>query len=320
MVNGSFSTTQVSGPAVQSAARYPEIHTCPENFVCVNPAMRRLILQAETIAPPLQLASIEGEPGTGKHLFAQTIHRKSSFAAASFRRRDAREWLATETDLPPLDGTLYLDRIDLLPIVGQHLLLSFVKSIQSEITASPRFLLLTSSHTQLHQLVNNAHFLPDLAFRLSAVRFLLPPLRERREDISPIAQALIERLCHRYQQPAATVESGALQCLMRHSWPGNVRELASVLESALIDSHSGVITPAALNLAPSLAAQFQPPALSGPAAPMTLDAAIRSHIQLVLSLNHGNKLRAAKQLGISRSTLYRILADESLPPEPLNLP
>jgi two-component system response regulator AtoC len=272
----------------------------------------RLLLQAEMVAPCLQIASLEGEAGTGKHLFARTLHQKSPFAATPFRRRDAREWLATETKLPPLDGTLYLDRIDLLTTTGQHLLLSFVKAIQSGFSAFPPFLLLTSSHVPLRQLANHGRFLPDLAFRLTAVRFSLPPLREHREDITPIARAILEEICHRYQQPIATLDPGALQLLIQHSWPGNVRELSSVLESALLDSVSGVITPAELNLAPP--PQPQPPSATGPEppAPMTLDAAIRRHIQLVLNLNHGNKLRAAKQLGISRSTLDRILAEQSL--------
>lgn len=315
MLNGSLTPRQLPGPATTSKPGSSGTRTSLETFVCVSPALRRLALQAEIVAPRLHLASLEGEPGTGKHLFAQTLHHRSSFAAAPFRRRDAREWLAIEADLPPRDGTLYLDRVDLLSSGGQHLLLSFVKAIQSDSPTAPRFLLLTSSHAPLRQLANQGIFLADLAFRISAIRFVLPPLREHREDIAPIAQAILERICHRYQQPPAILGPGALQHLMQHTWPGNVCELASVLESAILDVPSGIIGPAALNLASSPVAQPQPPTTPEPAAPMTLDAAIRRHIQHVLHLNHGNKLRAAKQLGISRSTLYRILAGASLEPE-----
>lgn len=263
------------------------------------------------VAPRLHLASLEGEPGTGKHLFAQTLRQKSSFATAPFLRRDAREWLATEAVISDIGGTLYLDRIDLLSTTGQHLLLGFLKSLQSEAKPNPRLLVLTSSHARLLYLASHGHFLPDLAFRLAAVRFVLPPLREHREAIGPLAQAILERICHRYQQPIATLGPGALQHLIQHSWPGNIRELASVLESCILDCPSAVIPPEALSLVP---ASPPPSAIAEPLVPITLDAAIHRHIQFVLDLNHGNKLRAARQLGISRSTLYRILAGDALQP------
>ena len=291
----------------------------PAQFIGVSSALRRLLLQAEITAPRLHIAAIEGEPGTGKHLFAQTLHRQSAFANLSFCRRDAREWLANEADSASLTGTLYLDRVDLLGSAGQGLLLNFIKTLQSPSTddSAPRFLLLVSAHSSLRQLASQGHFLPDLAFRLSAVRFPMLPLREHREDIAPITQALIDRICRRYQQPTAVLAQGTLPRLLQHGWPGNVRELASVLESAILDSTTGIIRPANLNL--DFPAHFEaaPPAatvaLPLPQIPddLTLDAIIHRHIQLVLELNRGNKLRAARQLGISRSTLYRILAGES---------
>jgi DNA-binding NtrC family response regulator len=282
-------------------------------FVGVGAALRRLLLQAEITAPRLQIAAIEGEAGTGKHLFAQTIHALSPLADLPFRRRDAREWLASETDSSALNGTLYLDRIDLLASPGQGLLLNLVKMLQAaSADAEPmaRFLLLTSTHTSLRQLAAQGDFLPDLAFRLTAVRFSIPPLRDHREDIAPITQALIDRICRRYHQSTAVLASGTLPRLLQHAWPGNVRELASVLESAILGSTTGILRPASLQLdLPSAARPESTPALS--AVPtqedLSLDAVIHRHIQFVLELNRGNKLRAARQLGISRSTLYRIL-------------
>ena len=85
--------------------------------------------------------------------------------------------------------------------------------------------------------------MPDLAFRLTAVRFAVPPLRQRREDIAPLAQALLERICARYQQRPVVLGPGALARLLQHNWPGNVRELASVLEAALLEADNGVIRP-----------------------------------------------------------------------------
>jgi len=290
----------------------------PPTFVCVSSTLRRLLLQAEIAVPRLQFATLDGEPGSGKHLFAQTLHRNSPLAALPFLRRDAREWLATDADPASLTGTLYLDRVDLLASTGQGLLLSLVKMVQD--AAPLRFLLLISSHVSLRTLASQGLFLPDLAFRLTAVRFPLPPLRDHREDIAPIAQALIDRICRRYQQPVAVLSPGTLPRLLQHTWPGNVRELESVLESAILDSTTGVIRPENLDLAlaqhprwPDAAAGSANP-LADPAAipeDLTLDAVIHRHIQIVLGLNRGNKLRAARQLGISRSTLYRLLAGES---------
>ena len=300
-----------------------------EAFVCVSSTLRRLLLQAEITAPRLQLATLEGEAGTGKHLLAQNIHRQANLANLThlndqpFRRRDAREWLANEAELSSLSGTLYLDRVDLLAQTGQGLLLNLIKILQNDSLSPPRFLLLVSTHTPLRPLAGQGLFLPDLAFRLTAVRFAIPPLREHREDIATITQALIERICRRYQQPTAVLGPGSLPRLLQHSWPGNVRELASVLESAILDSTSGVVSPNDLALhIPREAAVPVAPAISGESGALievpedlTLDAAIRRHIQVVLELNRGNKLRAARQLGISRSTLYRLLSGETISPQ-----
>jgi two-component system response regulator AtoC len=289
-------------------------------FVCISSTLRRLLMQAEMTAPRLQFATVEGEPGTGKHLFALTLHRQSGHAQLPFRRRDAREWLANEADPSALSGTLLLDRVDLLPPIGQGLLLNLIKTLQGETPHAPRFLLLVSTHVSLRQLASQGQFLPDLAFRLTAARFSIPPLREHREDIAPIAQALIDRICRHYQKPTAVLAPGALPRLLQHHWPGNVRELGSVLESAILDSASGTIRPTDLAIhavpetGPAIAANGHTTALRGadPAGDLTLDAAILRHIQMVLELNHGNKLRAARQLNISRSTLYRLLAGESV--------
>lgn len=154
--------------------------------------------------------------------------------------------------------------------------------------------------------------MPDLAFRLTAVRFAIPPLRMRKEDIPPIAQSLLDQICRRYQQRPVELGPGALGRLLQHSWPGNVRELGSVLEAALLETEDHVIRPGDLPLPsplefPSDAA----PATTGGS--LVLDEVIRRHVQYVVDLNHGNKLRAARQLRISGSTLYRILGDEAVP-------
>lgn len=252
------------GSTSDAAAATPAGPAEQPDFVCVSAALRRLLLQAEITGSRLRLASIEGEAGAGKHLLAQTIHARSPLARLSFCRRDAREWLAMEADTASLSGTLYLDRVDLLAPTGQNLLLSLLKVLQNmETSGAPtRFLLLVSAHTPLRQLASQGHFLPDLAFRLTAVRFALPPLREHREDIGPITQALIERICRRYQQPTAVLAPGALPRLLQHAWPGNVRELSNLMERLVIYHAGKDVTVADL----ALPAPVAPPVSRDPGA------------------------------------------------------
>jgi len=278
----------------------------------VSAAWRKLITQADMAAPHLQIATIEGEPGSGKLTLGHQIFSRSMVAAMSFQRRDAREWLATEADPTTLTGFLYLDRVDLLTEPGQNILLGVLKALQDRSVG--RAVVVASSHTSLRQLAMQGAFLPDLAFRLTAIRFAVPPLRQRREDIGPLAQFLLDRLCQRYQQRPVILGPGALARLLQHAWPGNVRELASVLEAALLEAANGVIRPTDLALpdqTPPLEATSSSCAPATRPADLALDTAIRQHVQYVLDLNRGNKLRAARQLRISRSTLYRVLANES---------
>jgi two-component system response regulator AtoC len=269
------------------------------------------MMQAEMAAPYVQLAAIEGEHGTGKHTLARYLFRRSPLAGTSFQRRDAREWLVADADPATLTGFIYLDRVDLLASPGQGLLLSVLKALQDR--PGGRAVLLASSQASLRQMAAQGLLLPDLAFRLTAVRFAIPPLRQRREDVAVLAQALMERICCRYQQRPVLLGPGTLARLLQHNWPGNVRELASVLETALLEAVNGVIRPDDLALPNGLEAppEVRPATRADHMNSLNLDAVIQQHVQYVLDLNRGNKLRAARQLGISRSTLYRILGNET---------
>jgi len=277
--------------------------------VGVSAAWRKLIMQAQMAAPHVQLAAIEGEHGAGKHTLARFLFSRSPLAGSSFQRRDAREWLVTEADPVTLSGFTYLDRVDLLAPPGQGLLLSVLKTLQDR--PPGHAVVLASSQTPLRQMAGQGLLLPDLAFRLTAVRFAIPPLRERREDIAPLAQALLDRICNRYQHRPVVLGPGSLARLLQHCWPGNVRELASVLESALLEAVNGVIRPDDLALPTGAEVFAQNHPVSTPEN-LSLDAVIRHHVEYVLDLNRGNKLRAARQLSISRSTLYRILGNETI--------
>jgi two-component system response regulator AtoC len=300
-------------PSSVSGLSLVEVESLPDvQPVGVSAAWRKLLTQAEMAAPYVQLAAIEGEHGTGKHTLARYLFRRSPLVGTSFQRRDAREWLVADADPATLTGFVYLDRMDLLAPPGQGLLLSVLKALQDR--PAGRAVLLASSQASLRQMAAQGLLLPDLAFRLTAVRFAIPPLRQRREDVAVLAQALLDRICSRYQQRPVLLGPGTLARLLQHNWPGNVRELASVLETALLEAANGVIRPEDLALPNGLEAtpEVRPAARAENLSSLNLDAVIQQHVQYVLDLNRGNKLRAARQLGISRSTLYRILGNEAI--------
>jgi DNA-binding NtrC family response regulator len=275
----------------------------PTPFLAISSAGRRLVHQAEMVAPHLELAVIEGESGAGKQTLARLIHSQSRFARSSFTRFDAREWLLSEIDPQFLNGFTYLDRIELLAAPGQALLLRVLKSLQSG--SARKFAIVASSESSLREMAIDGRLLPELAFRFAAVRFAIPPLRERREDIAPLASLFLERLSERYHLPRLSLAPGANVRLFQHDWPGNACELSSVLESAALESTNGFIHAEDLSIvsSPISARRISLPSSQV----LNLDAVIRNHILLVLDLNHGNKLKSARQLGISRSTLYRLL-------------
>ena len=299
-------------PSTESGPRLLDADsTRAPQLVAVNPAWRKLLTQADLVAPYVQCAAIEGEPGSGKQTLARYLHTRSQLAKSAFQRHDAREWLVHEADPATLTGFFYLDRVDLLASPGQNLLLAVLKALQDR--PPGRAIVLTGAQASLRHLAGQGLLLPDLAYRLTAVRFAIPPLRQRKEEIAPLAKSLLDRLCARYQQRPVTLGPGAFARLLQHNWPGNIRELSSVLEAALIDAAHGILQPEDLPILVPEPAPVTSTALPAPLPQhLELDSIIRHHVEFVLDLNRGNKLRAARQLGISRSTLYRILGDQPL--------
>jgi len=265
-------------------------------------AWRRLLSQADAIAPRLSIAFIEGEEGSGKQTLARYLHARSQFARFVFQRHDARRWLAARAATAPIEGFVYLDRVELLSADEQKLLWVVTRNLHD--TPGNYAGIVMSARTPLGRL-------PSLPAQPGVAAFSVPALRSRREDVASLAQFIIERACKGHGQPKPSLAPGVLARLMQYDWPGNVRELAAVLESALLEARDGVIRIEALRIPACSQIRVATSDLESTAG-LDLHTVIRQHVRHVLNLNQGNKLRSSRQLGISRSTLYRILGNESV--------
>jgi DNA-binding NtrC family response regulator len=281
-----------------------------------SPMSRRLFAQIKATAPHATIASFEGEAGTGKLLAARTFHELSPASHASFVPCLAEKFfespmqsLLDESDC----GTLLLTRVDELSVEHQvrlHQLLEWLGHQQvRECVRAPRQLLV-SSHRNLRRLASENLFRADLCHRLTAVRFVLPPLREHREDISLLAQFFAYEFSAHHDKTVRGLAPGTLSRLFSHPWPGNIRELESVIHAAALEVEGQWIRPIDVHLVAPISAFT---ALTSTSRENVLednpnlDHVIMLHIRRVLKRTGGNKLRAAQLLGISRSTLYRML-------------
>jgi DNA-binding NtrC family response regulator len=303
MFTQNLAETQLPNPAADSGF----LDTGEPQFVSASPAMRKLLDQANIVGPHLRIAAIEGESGSGKHTVARLLYHRFAdghpdMRQLAFTRCDARDWLLSQTDPQSLSGFIFLDRIDLLSGSAQAMLLRILKNL--DFRQPNALVLLASSESPLRELARNNQFLTELAVRFTSVRLSIPPLRERKEDIIPLANHFLHRISARYHLLPLILTSTAIARLLEYPWPGNLRELSSILESAVIECSNGIVRSEDLAL---LNAQVPAPLPILTNETLDLDAVIHQHILRVLALNHGNKLRTARQLGISRSTLYRLL-------------
>lgn len=298
--------------------------------------MLRLFTQMRHIAAHLRIATLEGERGAGKLLAALSLHQFSSNPASPFvpipavRLCDTpqglmllanRETAKTEFhSLPAIrqspGGTLVITRVDELNASQQIRLLEFLQwidyqHIQQRLGGIPHRIICLSAQP-LRKLASTAAFRTDLANRLTAIRFSLPPLRDRREDIPLLADLIAVRFSATHGKPIRGLDPTAYAPLIEHKWPGNVRELENVIQAAALACPGQWIRRIDLpTLNPAPESTPQPQALPTADNDPNLDRAIMRHIQKVLAQAEGNKLRAAKLLGISRSTLYRLLDNAS---------
>ena len=271
-----------------------------------SPSWRQLLLTVERVARHLRVATIEGEPGSGKETLARYLHQRSPLSRAAFQMSDAQQWVVANPHSERLDGLIYLNHVDRLTPPVQGMLLNVLDRLQRQ--DAPRVILVLSAQTSLMTMASHGLFDRRLATRIAEQRLTIPPLRNRRDDIVPIARALLQTICHRSQQKPVEFTALALSRMVHYPWPGNADELRTALEDAVFRVRGGLLSAEALQL--KLDAALPAEELEKQeASNLLLNIMIRRHVRFVLDLNRWNKRRAAHQLGISRSTLYRFIGD-----------
>ena len=290
-------------------------------------AMKKVLKTVEKVAKTDANVLILGENGTGKEVIARAIHRashrkdnmfisvdlgaitESLFESELFGYKkgaftDAREDRSGRFEAAN-DGTLFLDEIgNLLPTL-QSKLLSVLQSRKvvrlgssKEIPVDVR--LICATNMPLYEMVKENIFRQDLLYRINTVEITIPPLRERTEDIEPLVNHFLEVYCKKYNMPLKRINAGTLKRLQMHHWPGNIRELQHAVERAVILSEGNLLEPDDFFMSEAKEDQqdFFP-------VNMNLEETEKLLIRKVVDKHGGNISRAAKELGLTRASLYR---------------
>lgn len=276
--------------------------------------MQQLFARMRCTAPHFRLVNVEAEQGSGKLLAAQTLHGLGPSASGPFVPVVASEFLDDPQTLwkEARAGLVYLSRVDELSPERQRGLRDFIERAAHErirtTKANAPMQIVAGSIQSLRRLAAAGSFRSDLASHLTAIRFSIPPLRDRKEDIPLLAALFLRNWSQQHQKPLRGFAPGSISRLTVHAWPGNVRELESVIAAAALECSGQWIRPIDI---PRL--HWPVPMTAAPASvdpfidDPNLDRAILRHIVRILARANGNKVRAARMLGISRSTLYRLL-------------
>lgn len=283
-------------------------------------AMAQLWTQVRRLAPHVRTVLLTGEPDCGQEAVARLLLDLSTQNHREFLRltaADAEARLLRPTGLVsfPADVLLYLPDVHRLSLEAQEALLRLIRMRR----ARP-FTVVAATHEDLRALVSTGHFLADLAELISPVRLAVPALRQRSEDIPMLLSHMLQARCLQLGR-ASSLQTGEdfLRAAMQHLWSGNLRELSQVLTWLCANSQGDLLR--ASDLQTALAHRKPTPVTtSAPVRMVTLEAVMQEHLLAVLRACRGNKLRAAEVLGISRSTLYRMLETASTgKPHPLSL-
>ncbi|MBU6410166.1 MAG: sigma-54 dependent transcriptional regulator [Verrucomicrobia bacterium] len=315
---------QAIGLSESAPPRSCEEKTVPDFLVARSPMMRAVLRDAALIAPSESRVLISGESGVGKEILADVLHAWSTRAdgpmikvncaaipealleselfgheRGAFTSAHARRIGRFEE---ACQGTIFLDEITEMSLALQAKLLRVTQDgrfqrigSNREIQTSAR--ILAATNRQLEEEVKRGRFREDLFYRLNVVELNIPPLRERREDILPLAVRFIEEFARGRGRFSETVAA----CLERYAWPGNVRELRNAMERAVLLSRSELILPEHLPTRVRAAGEALPPKTLADAS--QLEAIERDAILRALRQHRFNRTETAKSLGISRRTL-----------------
>jgi DNA-binding NtrC family response regulator len=323
------------------------------NIVSVSEAMKEALRLVERVAPSDASVLITGESGTGKELIAQAIHRLSSRAEGSFIDINCAAFQESllESELFGYEagafsgakgrklglieladgGTLFLDEVTELPAQLQAKLLRAIETrtffrVGGVRKVEVNVRIVAATNRNLDSVVSDGSFRSDLLYRINGFQISLAPLRERPEDIEPLARYLLNDVGG---TTPPELEPMALEALRSYSWPGNVRQLKNCLERAVILANNGRITTAelppevvrpavpvsALPMTPQQAAATDFSGNVG-SAPTSLRDVERQQILSALEQTGWHRGKTAEILGISPSTLYRRLRDYNLDRRP----
>jgi DNA-binding NtrC family response regulator len=299
-------------------------------LVGASPAMERLRLQVRRIGPHFRSVLVSGEAGTGKEFVALALHRlshgASEFVVCRGEDSPADGVVAASADPPrwisKIGGrrrTLFLDEVGEMDLQAQDRLLVALRrheyvpdgsggSQRSAQRGDPglNLRMIASTRKDLRVLVSAGRFRQELYQRFAAVQIAVPSLRDRIEDLPELAEYFVKRFALLYGRDVREIAEEAIGRLRQYRWPGNVRELEHVLRSSVLASEGEVLE---LRHLPALAEKGDVRSTIDAGRSMRLQDVVEQHVLRILKECGGNKLRAASMLGISRSTLYRMLDD-----------
>ncbi len=299
-----------------------------DRLVAVSAEMRAALDLASRAARSKATVLVTGESGTGKEVVARLIHVHSDrvggpFVAANCKAfasgvleselfgHERGAFTGAERARPGLferadGGTLFLDEIG---EVGDHFQAKLLRVLQEREVqrvggGAPRPVdvrVVAATHRDLRARIDSGHFREDLYFRLAVIPVLVPPLRERPDDVLPLARAFLERCNEEQGRDLRGWTEEAERWLLSHDWPGNVRELENTIERGVVLARGDRLELAELRVdGPAAAVPEQ--TLQG-----HLDTAARAHIRGTLAAVGGKRVEAARRLGVERRTLYRLM-------------
>ncbi|HET6995354.1 MAG TPA: sigma-54 dependent transcriptional regulator [Chitinophagaceae bacterium] len=293
--------------------------------------MQQIFYKIEKIAPTDANILILGENGTGKDLIAKAIHQQSLrntkpyikvdvgalteslFESELFGHKkgaftDAREDRPGRFEAAN-GGTLFLDEISNIPLHLQAKLLSVLQNRQVTRLGSNEPIpidirLICATNASLNELANENRFRKDLIYRINTVEIIVPPLRKRSNDIIVLAKHFARLYSNKYMKPVPEFDTKALEKLLNHHYPGNVRELQYIIERAVIMADDNTLHANDLIFSPIESAYSD----ESEPAEMKLSAVEKNTILKVIEKHNGNITKAAKELGLTRTALYRRLS------------